>query len=700
MLCKVCVEGLQGIWDPSKTKRVCRVDEFDKDTIPLEDSKFVTVETYKTVKPYDPELRRPEHWMFGHHLTQESFEQSVRDGCVMCDAFKPWHAGHEVKSDPKITALGYYSLFSIGFEDCPMMYMYVNDSRGGFALTPHIVQDENMNLNISPCTGDDTTWGIIQGWLAACLQTHGDRCNERPSATFVPPRLLQLEPAAAETFRVVHATEVEPGTRYVTLSHCCDDGLQLDKSTLEQLSIMSTPQPLSILPLTLREACTVVVARLGLRHLWVDRLCIVPRDDLGPSGFARAARRDVFRNAFLNIAASGSSSGLFVKRDSPALVAPTVFDFPVGAGATAVPHRSSLETPRGWTRAFRDDPLSRSAAALQERLLAPRVVHFGGKMVFWECHGATCAEIHPHGVVLNQTLTSSGRPEERPWKTLLSTSSARRVRDDDPVEQVFADWFAILETHSACEVVATPPPGERLLAMSGLAADMKTLLRDRGCKETGYVAGMWKAMLPGGLVWNLRGPGARPAKYRAPSWSWAAVDGSVNFHDRTPGQAAGGIQLCELVGATTTCVGGDEMGEVTAGSIVIKGKLALGKLHPPMPSLRLPRNETVLIKSLADPDQDGGGVCWAEPVPNSPSGYNCQWTVLFDTEEDVEDEILCLPIRARTMSNIGCHVDGLALSWLEDGCYVRRGKWSILADTEDEALGIFKSLPQKELEIV
>jgi hypothetical protein len=303
-----------------------------------------------------------------------------------------------------------------------------------------------MNLNISPCTGDDTTWGIIQGWLAACLQTHGDRCNERPSATFVPPRLLQLEPAA-ETFRVVHATEVEPGTRYVTLSHCCcddDDGLPgLDKSTLQQLS-MSTPQPLSILPLTLREACTVVVARLGLRHLWVDRLCI-PRDDLGPSGFARVARRDVFRNAFLNIAASGTS-GLFVKRD-PALVAPTVFDFPVSAGAT-VPHRSSLEMFRGWTRAFRDDPLSRSATALQERLLAPRVVHFGGKMVFWECHGATCAEIHPHGV-LNQTLTPSG-PEARPWKTLLNSPSARRARGDDPVEQAFADWFAILETHSAC----------------------------------------------------------------------------------------------------------------------------------------------------------------------------------------------------------------------------------------------------------
>ncbi|POR36013.1 Uncharacterized protein TPAR_03789, partial [Tolypocladium paradoxum] len=374
MLCKVCREGLQGIWDPSKTKRVCRLDEFKDDEVPLEDCKFGTVETYKTVEPYDPEFRRPEHYLFGHHLTRQSFEQSVRDGCVMCHSFTPWYEGQEVKSDPNITALGYYSLFSIGFEDCPIMYMYVNDCRGGFELRRHVVQDENMNLNISPSTGDDTTWAIIHGWLDTCLQTH-HRCNQRPWATFVPTRLLRLETATGSepVFRVLHATEVEPGTRYVTLSHCYgadDDGLQLTASTLAQLS---TLQPLSILPLTFRDALAVV-ARLGLAHLWIDRLCIL-QDNPSDQRAEASKTRHVFRNAFLGIAASGttsSSSGLFSTRD-PALVAPTVFDFPVDAAGTTIPHRSSLEAPRGWTRAFRDDPLSRSARAVQERLLAPRV---------------------------------------------------------------------------------------------------------------------------------------------------------------------------------------------------------------------------------------------------------------------------------------------------------------------------------------
>lgn len=560
------------------------------------------------------------------------------------------------------------------------------------------VKDANMNLSISPSTGDDTTWDIIRGWLDTCLQTH-DRCNQRPQESFVPSRLLQLDTATGPepVFRVVEATEVEPGTRYVTLSHCCGvDGLELTHSSLDQLL---TPQPLSNLPLAFRDALTVV-ARLGLSHLWIDRLCLM-QDDPSEQQAEASQTRDVFRNAFLSIAASGitsSSSGLFTTRD-PALVAPTVFGFPVDAAGTTIPHYSWLEAPRGWTRAFRDDPLSRSAHAVQERLLAPRVVHFGSRMVFWECHGASCAEVHPHGV--NEALGPLTGPERdvqgnddrdiqtqnKPWKTLLE-APAWEMRHD-PVHQVFSDWFIILETYSDCEPTV---PKERLLGLAGVAKEMKNLLQERGCEETEYLAGMWKAMLPGGLVWNMRGSGRRPAAYRAPSWSWAAVDGGVNFHDSTPEEARRHL-LYELVSATTTPCIADETGEVAAGSIVLRGKLALAKLHPPDASQCLPRHEDMLIKSLVKVEDDPG---LAVPVPNS----NLQSTVDFDTKEDMTDEVLCLPVRASTLSNIGCHVDGLALSLLDKDCYARCGYWSILANTKEEALGMFKGISERELEIV
>lgn len=51
-----------------------------------------------------------------------------------------------------------------------------------------------------------------------------------------------------------------------------------------------------------------------------------------------------------------------------------------------------------------------------------------------------------------------------------------------------------------------------------------------------YVAGMWRRYLEGKLLWMAHGnhkPGSctRPREYRAPTWSWASIDGPV-----TPGE--------------------------------------------------------------------------------------------------------------------------------------------------------------------
>ncbi|PFH63228.1 hypothetical protein XA68_16667 [Ophiocordyceps unilateralis] len=256
-------------------------------------------------------------------------------------------------------------------------------------------------------------------------------------------------------------------------------------------------------------------------------------------------KQEIFRNAFIGIAALGStssSSGLFSIRD-PALMAPTVFDLPVDAAGTTLP-------PDGCKRAFQVDPLSRNVRAVQERLLVPRMVHFGRSMIFWDW---------------------------RAWP--------------DVVRQVFADWFIILETYTGCALTSAE---EKLLGLAGIAQDMKSLLREHHVGKTSHVTGLWEAMLPGGLLWNMRGRGRRPSVYRAPSWSWGAVEGTINFHDRTPEEASQGL-LCKLARAATTPRGVDETGEVMEGTIFLRGKLAVGKVH---------FGKTALIKSLRE--EDGG----------------------------------------------------------------------------------------------
>jgi hypothetical protein len=71
-------------------------------------------------------------------------------------------------------------------------------------------------------------------------------------------------------------------------------------------------------------------------------------------------------------------------------------------------------------------------------------------------------------------------------------------------------------------------PSDKLLAIAGVAKMFSKAIGDD------FVAGLWQGRLERGLLWYIR-PNtieARPPQYRAPTWSWASVDGYVMFADQ------------------------------------------------------------------------------------------------------------------------------------------------------------------------
>jgi hypothetical protein len=44
-----------------------------------------------------------------------------------------------------------------------------------------------------------------------------------------------------------------------------------------------------------------------------------------------------------------------------------------------------------------------------------------------------------------------------------------------------------------------------------------------------YLAGLWESQLPYGLLWISLVPHTRPTTERAPSWTWASIDGPVSY---------------------------------------------------------------------------------------------------------------------------------------------------------------------------
>jgi hypothetical protein len=92
-----------------------------------------------------------------------------------------------------------------------------------------------------------------------------------------------------------------------------------------------------------------------------------------------------------------------------------------------------------------------------------------------------------------------------------------------------------------------------------------------------YLAGLWETTLLFSLTWFRRhfGPKrSRPQPWRAPTWSWASIDGNVYF-DRQEYRFPQTFVTIQSV--TTTPVGDDPTGELFAGVLMLKGKCLVGK---------------------------------------------------------------------------------------------------------------------------
>ncbi|KAI3327281.1 HET-domain-containing protein [Xylariaceae sp. AK1471] len=620
------------------------------------------------------------------------------------------------QTNSRIEELGYYTLFTVTRKPgLAMMGMYVGNRQGAFEMVPHDFGDEDINLDISPSTGNDHTWRIIQGWLDRCLHTH-HACNEKAPSGYIPSRLVELNHTASEpTFRVVERHQIGQRIQYLTLSHHwgskpSDSHLKLTQSTYQ---LLSKEQPVSNLLKTFRDTVTVA-ARLGLRYLWIDSLCIF-QDSESDWRAESSVMAEVYGNAYLSIAALGAENddgGLFFSRD-PAKVKTTVFNFGVDGPETTQPYRFRLEKGWSWRLSFDREPLTKRGWVMQERLLAPRVLleyntytsQFGSKQVFWECHETICCETHPRTVDCS-TSTGTTKPavasvSRHAWKELADSPCRSLGSSVKDTSQLFADWYSIQELYSRCNLTV---PSDKLVAISGLAKDMKRQLAELGCEDTRYLAGIWNARLPQALVWNVRDGGIRPDAYRAPSWSWAAIDAVVNMHDWISSSSSNLELLATVTGASTTPLNpNDETGQVSDGILTLRGALFIANLRPYVKEEvinEINRNirdfediesGEVLVETPTIARRRDGGPIWAH------------WSVNFDTKADISDRVLCLPVTRSESKYANCstywHVGGLVVR--EDGeAYRRIGCLSLTVEAMTDISPAFENVLMREISII
>jgi len=112
---------------------------------------------------------------------------------------------------------------------------------------------------------------------------------------------------------------------------------------------------------------------------------------------------------------------------------------------------------------------------------------------------------------------------------------------------------------------------------------VKQMLEDR------YLAGLREGILPSQLLWQVFDsqkydgrPSIRPPHYRAPSWSWASLDGFVDW----PCITRTG-NMITIIEAHVTSVTSDATGQVKDGFIRLRGHLCPAEVYLMKQSSRL-----------------------------------------------------------------------------------------------------------------
>lgn len=336
-------------------------------------------------------------------------------------------------------------------------------------------------------------------WFQHCRENH-PKCQGHVSSSPPPLRLIEI---GEEGIRLIDNSE-RAADKFATLTWQWGD----EDITSLSLRELVPGTFLDNLPSSFQDVIRVTQL-LGIRHLWIDILCVRPNDIIRKKGEVHMVP-DYYTNAVLNIVAGvqGSNTGILSRRLPPRFQgtridgAEDVFIGWLGTDAYNDPRGLRWSKyPDAWK--YKSPPHLRGWA-MQDMELARRNLVIQGD-----------GESAPDSAAMCTMLTSQlylQCQEEIRWE-----NGQRRPGIADSS----ADWYDLVEEYSDRNVTRV---ADRLRAVSHLA-HRYSCTSQHHCGE--YLAGLWSNDLPRGLLWRAEGDrNYRPTDRcyaQVPSWSWAAL---------------------------------------------------------------------------------------------------------------------------------------------------------------------------------
>lgn len=254
-----------------------------------------------------------------------------------------------------------------------------------------------------------------------------------------------------------------------------------------------------------------------------------------------------------------------------------------------------------WDDVVNTAPVNVRAWVLQERLLAPRVLHFSTVQIARECGEFEESEGYPAEVP--KYLLQDDRILQKPLsKGLIPAMHGRELRSirlqgkpepDAHLEDIYAFelWSRIVEDYSKLDLTQGK---DKLVALSGIAQFVAAKVIGSDSVTAVYRAGLWDKYLASQLLWKIE-PVFKPHSrtfehlsrrprdnhqtliYRAPSFSWASIDAQhgkgVTYGEVTDQDLFIEVHPGKDSVSITYKVPGNLYGEVQGGHVMVWGQL-------------------------------------------------------------------------------------------------------------------------------
>ena len=384
----------------------------------------------------------------------------------------------------------------------------------------------------------NATLGLVRDWLATC----GSHAFCRAQVPQPLPKRLVTVRSDGRLVLTEHHDEIG---HYLALSHCWGSVDTTFSTTRENFAQRaSTGFQFSEMPRNFRHAITFT-RRLGHDYIWIDSLCILQDDQ---EDWAREASKmaQYYNRALLTLAvADAMTCHVGFLYDRKHYTSPSI-------GGEDQHYYCFRDVLQDEFNLNLKAAINQRAWTLQERLVSPRVVSFTREQLLWYCRECEWAEGYVHNRWRSHEEANLG------WQKAFFQidrdviDAYWRSRSSDPHYQPYFDPDFVAEIWYKCISEYTTRflsrPSDKLAAVAGLAEKYAQ-------PEMGqYLAGLWEYDFFRGLAWvrvrsskqndsegrsyiaekAKRAIATRalkpPSQYRAPSWSWASVNGPVELH--------------------------------------------------------------------------------------------------------------------------------------------------------------------------